>query len=290
MMHPEKEDLILAFVADLMFQTRLEAQLTPLGYRLEFIENSTQIAPPDETSPGPQRGEPLQGPEGHLMEKVARWQPALMIFDLDNPAVPWKTWLPILKTVPATRRIPVLCYGPHVAVEQLQAARKAGADEVVARSRFVSALPELVKKHVQRSAAASLQLSCQDTLHPKAIAGLKLFNQEDYFAAHELLEEAWMEDLSPGRDLYRAILQVAVSYYHIRRGNYRGAVKMMLRARQWLEPLPEVCRGVAAAQLRRQAYRVHDTLLALGPERIAEFDRSLLKPVEWDDIGSDSTS
>ncbi|MBN1669352.1 MAG: DUF309 domain-containing protein [Anaerolineales bacterium] len=280
-MDAHHQDLILAFVADLNFQARIEALVQPLGYRVRYIGNSAQIAPAAASSPGPQRGEPLQGPEGFLMEKVARWQPVLMLFDLDNPDIPWKTWLPILKTVPATRRIPILCFGPHVALDMLQAARSAGAEAVVSRARFLSALPELIEQHVQRSPGEALDLSCQQALHPKALEGLRLFNAGDYFGAHELLEEAWMEDLSPGRDLYRAILQVAVSYYHIRRGNYRGAVKMMLRARQWLEPLPETCRGVEAGPLRRQAYLVHDRLLEIGPERIGEFDRSLLKPVEW---------
>ena len=36
-----------------------------------------------------------------------------------------------------------------------------------------------------------------------AIKGLELFNQGDYFGAHEYLEEAWKDDLTAGRDLYQ---------------------------------------------------------------------------------------
>ena len=68
--------------------------------------------------------------------------------------------------------------------------------------------------------------------------------------AHDLFERAWMEDESPGRELYRAILQVAVAYYQISRGNYNGAAKMFLRMRQWIDPLPDFCRGFNVAQLQ----------------------------------------
>jgi hypothetical protein len=56
---------------------------------------------------------------------------------------------------------------------------------------------------------------------------------------------------------------------------------MLLRVRQWLDPLPDICRGINIAQLRRDAQAVHDTLLQLGPERINEFDLTSFKDVEY---------
>jgi hypothetical protein len=56
---------------------------------------------------------------------------------------------------------------------------------------------------------------------------------------------------------------------------------MFLRLRQWIDPLPPLCRGVDVARLREDARRVHQALLALGPDQIADFDRSLFKPVEY---------
>jgi len=35
---------------------------------------------------------------------------------------------------------------------------------------------------------------CQGTLHPKAIEGLRLFNDGEYFEAHEELETAWRDE------------------------------------------------------------------------------------------------
>lgn len=44
-------------------------------------------------------------------------------------------------------RIPVIAFGSHVAVELLQAARDAGADQVMSRGSFTVQLPELLQKH-----------------------------------------------------------------------------------------------------------------------------------------------
>jgi len=110
---------------------------------------------------------------------------------------------------------------------------------------------------------------------------LQEFNHGKYFEAHEFLEDAWNEDSSPGRELYRAILQVAVAYLQIERRNYNGAIKMFLRVRQWIDPLPGQCRGVDIDQLRSDAERVRQALLALGPERIGEFNHNLFHPVQY---------
>ena len=90
-----------------------------------------------------------------------------------------------------------------------------------------------------------------------------------------------MEDKSPGRDVYRAALQIAVAYYQVTRGNYRGARKMFLRLRQWLDSLPEVCRGINFSQIRAEVDEVHQALIELGPEKFDEFDLNLLRPIEY---------
>ncbi|MGE5376971.1 MAG: DUF309 domain-containing protein [Bacteroidota bacterium] len=122
---------------------------------------------------------------------------------------------------------------------------------------------------------------CNAPLHPQAAQGLRLFNEGHYFEAHEALEEAWNAEGGKVRDLYRGILQIAVAYLHITRGNYNGAVKVHGRSQKWMQDWPDVCRGIQVGQLRRDAEAVIDEVKRLGAERLAEFDRSLLKPVRW---------
>ncbi len=122
---------------------------------------------------------------------------------------------------------------------------------------------------------------CAGSLHPKAIEGLEFFNAGKYFDAHEELETAWKEEPGAVRDLYRGILQIAVTYLHITRGNYDGAVKVYGRSLKWTQGWNAVCRGINVQQLRADAEHVMQEIQRLGKERIREFDLSLLKPVQW---------
>jgi predicted metal-dependent hydrolase len=125
---------------------------------------------------------------------------------------------------------------------------------------------------------------CEETLHPLAIEGLRLFNAGQYFEAHEALETAWKDEKGPIRELYRGILQVAVGYLHITRGNYIGALKMFKRCRPWLAPFPDQCRGIEVGQLKRDFQAVESELRRLGPQGIQSFNPRLLKPAIWKEI------
>jgi predicted metal-dependent hydrolase len=274
-----KKPVIVGFVADLMFNVRIERVVQQLGYQIRWIEQADDLAPASAESQEERPGELLHGQGGALFTSLAEWQPALLIFDLNNEAVPWREWIASIKSSPATRRIPVLAFGSHVETEAIAAARAAGADQVVARSRFSSAMPQLIDTHALKRDQSALDETCSQPLSDLARKGIEMFNEGHFYKCHDFLEEAWVEDESPGRDLYRGILQVGIAYYQIERGNYRGALKMLLRVRQWLDPLPDVCRGVDVARLREDVQNVHNRLLELGEDQMDEIDRSLFRQV-----------
>ena len=122
---------------------------------------------------------------------------------------------------------------------------------------------------------------CTSPLHPRAAEGLRLFNAGDYFEAHEALEDAWNAEPGEVRNLYRGILQIAVVYLHITRGNYDGAIKVYARSQKWIQGWPDLCRGIRVEELRQNAKNVMNEVEKLGRENIRQFDRSLLKPVSW---------
>lgn len=124
---------------------------------------------------------------------------------------------------------------------------------------------------------------CLGALHPKAIEGLHLFNEGNYFEAHEELETAWKEEHGSIRDLYRGILQVAVTYLHITRGNYDGAVKVYGRSLKWTQDWNDVCRGIHVKKLRHDVETVMQEVMRLGKDGIGKFDTSLFKPVQWNE-------
>ncbi len=120
-----------------------------------------------------------------------------------------------------------------------------------------------------------------NSLHPSAIEGMKLFNEKKFFEAHEELEAAWRAEKDTVRDLYRGILQVAVFYLHITRGNYSGALKVYERSMKWLNMFPPEYRGVQVEKLRGDAKHAALMLETLGSNRIREFAPVLFQPVIW---------
>lgn len=281
MANSENTPLIVAFVSDLMFTTRIDNVVRHLGWRIEWIETAVSLPTPHSPNQPERPGESLHGTEGKLFEQVTSWQPVLLLFDLTNQQIPWQRWIPILKSSPATRRLPILAFGPHEDKETMQLAKKVGANFVVGRSRFTSAMPKLLQKYARQPDHAALADSCAEPLAELAKEGIKLFNQGEYYQCHDALEEAWVADKSPARELYRGILQVGIAYYQIQRGNYRGAIKMLLRLRQWLDPLPPVCRGVNIAKLRDNAAQVQAIITELGPERLGEFDTAVIQSIDY---------
>jgi predicted metal-dependent hydrolase len=274
-----KQPLILAFVSDLMWSTKIENVVQNLDFRLILVADESDLATEYLEATKNPPGEPVSGIEAILLDKVTDWQPTLLIFDLANSKIPWQHWFKILKSSPATRRIPIICFGPHTKVEVMESAHQLGADAVLARSRFSSTMPDQIKKYARIPNRAIVSEACKETISPLALKGIEAYNKGSYFEAHEYLEDAWNEDQSAARELYRAILQVAVAYLQIQRGNYAGAVKMFLRSRQWIEPLPDICRGVDVAQLRIDAQEVYNELIDLGSENLHNIDQSSFQPI-----------
>ncbi len=123
---------------------------------------------------------------------------------------------------------------------------------------------------------------CEGKLHPLASEGIRLFNEGKYFEAHEELEAAWRDERGKVRELYQGILEAAVTYLHITRGNYNGAVKVYGRSMKWLRQWPAVCHGVDIGQLRENMEDVIAEVQRLGPEGLSAFDSSLFKPIASD--------
>jgi predicted metal-dependent hydrolase len=270
--------LILGLVSDLFFVAPIENAVKALGYRLRVIERGAEIESADAPAIR-QPGEPTVGRGAGFIARMVEWQPALVLVELNSGKIPWPEWIAALKSSPATRRIPVVAFGPHVDLELRARAENVGCDVILAKSALLRDLPGLIEKHARRTDHAALESDCQSPLSALALEGIALYNKRDFFEAHEVLEHAWNADPGPARELYRGLLQVAVAYLQIERGNYNGALKMFLRLRQWLDPLPDVCRGINVVQLRADALAAREALEALGPEHIAEFDRAYFKPV-----------
>lgn len=58
------------------------------------------------------------------------------------------------------------------------------------------------------------------------IRGIELFNNEEFFECHEVIEDLWLATQDQYKNLYKGVIQAAVALYHLKRGNTRGARKL----------------------------------------------------------------
>ncbi len=121
--------VIFGYVDNLMFSTRIESVVENLGFEMVWAEPSFEGAATE-------------------IDRLIPKNPALILVDLGYPHIPWAELISAIKSNPALKTIPLICYGSHKDVETLKVARQAGADQVLARSRFFSALPEFIQKNV----------------------------------------------------------------------------------------------------------------------------------------------
>jgi predicted metal-dependent hydrolase len=83
--------------------------------------------------------------------------------------------------------------------------------------------------------------------------GIHLFNAQEFFECHEVLEAAWTPEKGPRRLFLQSLIHVAVGFYHCVRGNPVGASRQLHKAlRKLAHYLPE-CEGIDTARLYRQA-------------------------------------
>lgn len=66
--------------------------------------------------------------------------------------------------------------------------------------------------------------------------GQRLLDEGKPFHAHEVFEDAWKGAEGPNRWMWRAMAQLAVGVTHAARGNRTGAVSLLRRAADGLEP------------------------------------------------------
>lgn len=70
---------------------------------------------------------------------------------------------------------------------------------------------------------------------PRFVEGVKLFNECEFFEAHDIWEELWSDYQGPSRKFYQGMIQVAVCLHHFGNGNTRGAKKLYFGSRGYLE-------------------------------------------------------
>lgn len=115
--------MVLCVVDDLMFSVKISTTAKARGVDVYFERNADRV-----------------------LASIREKQPSLVILDLDSRKLRPMEAIAAMKADPELRDIPALGYVSHVQTGTIAAARKAGVDEVLARSTFAERLPDILSR------------------------------------------------------------------------------------------------------------------------------------------------
>jgi uncharacterized protein len=92
--------------------------------------------------------------------------------------------------------------------------------------------------------------------------GVQLFNQGNFFEAHEVWEQQWKIAEGVEKIFYQGIIQAAVALLHLQRGNYAGATSVYLKSSLKLAPFPAIWMGIELGKFRSKLKRYFTVLRA----------------------------
>jgi CheY-like chemotaxis protein len=115
--------MILAVLDDLMFSSRIKTAANQLGVALTFARSADAA-----------------------LASMRKSAPSLVILDLNNGRTDPLGIVAAMKQDPALASIPTVGYASHVQTDVIEAARRAGVGEVLARSAFTQQLGEILQR------------------------------------------------------------------------------------------------------------------------------------------------
>ncbi len=116
------------------------------------------------------------------------------------------------------------------------------------------------------------------TYDPLYLRGIELFNECEFFEAHETWEELWTEYRGEGRKFYQGMIQVAVALQHFVNGNLRGAKKVYASSRNYLQAYPTVYEGLDLTDFLAQFEQCFQTVLQFETDSPSELAKPEIDP------------
>lgn len=117
------------------------------------------------------------------------------------------------------------------------------------------------------------------------------FNRGEYYEAHDVLEDLWLEENGPQRLYYQALIQLAGAFVHMRKQlaapghpkhatRLRPAARLLALARRNLERYEPACMGLDVASVRGWISGIEESLVRGGfaDNPLAAGPRPVLRP------------
>ena len=119
-------------------------------------------------------------------------------------------------------------------------------------------------------------MTAEPTLTPEEADAFRLgvsqFNDGLFFECHDTLEDLWSGVRGPSRDFFQGLIQVAVAFHHLSRGNLAGAESLLQRALVRLAKYPERYYGFDLAALRAELSAWLERVRAADADALARAD------------------
>jgi uncharacterized protein len=121
-----------------------------------------------------------------------------------------------------------------------------------------------------------------DPYDPRYLAGVVLFNEQDFFGAHEVWEDLWADSYGDERRFYQGLIQAAVGLCHFSNGNLNGAVKLYRSSRDYMQACGTSLLGLDIAEFWRGMEACYLPLLGSTTDRSVRPDEDRLPTIRLD--------
>jgi predicted metal-dependent hydrolase len=100
------------------------------------------------------------------------------------------------------------------------------------------------------------------------VEGVDHFNATEFWEAHESWETIWLAAESDVEQFLQGLIQVAAAYHHVKRGTFRGAIRLFEAGLRRLEAFPENFCDLDRTMVEHAARVQRENLLAAPPQEI----------------------
>ena len=135
-------------------------------------------------------------------------------------------------------------------------------------ARYAEAMEEWTKQP-----QASQQVSTVDEVIQK---GAVLFNHWLFFEVHEVLEPKWMNEQGDVKSFLQGLIQIAVAFYHLGRGNLDGTRSLLHEGLIKIVPHAPVFLGVELKDFIAGLEKCQSVVVDLSPETVGQFSADLI--------------
>ncbi len=111
-------------------------------------------------------------------------------------------------------------------------------------------------------------------------SGIKKFNDKDFYAAHDILEDVWFDITGSDRSFYQGLIHLAVGFYHITdKNNSKGALLQLRKGIAKLTPYKPAYERVELSKLLVNIEKCVNKIERFKDSKIQKFDIKLIPKI-----------